>query len=90
MSAQKPGEPSPDNMAALIEILGPFNKTGAELKPETKFSEDLEFDSLVVMEFIAVVEDDFDISVPLNILPDIVTLNDMAVAVEKIMSDERP
>ncbi|HCX13995.1 MAG TPA: phosphopantetheine-binding protein [Rhodospirillaceae bacterium] len=77
-------------MAALIEILGPFNKTGAELKPETKFSEDLDFDSLVVMEFIAVVEDDFDISVPLNILPDIVTLNDMAVAVEKIMSDERP
>ena len=77
-------------MAALIEILGPFNKTGAELKPETKFSEDLDFDSLVVMEFIAVVEDDFDISVPLNILLDIVTLIDMAVAVEKIMSDERP
>ena len=49
MSAQKPGEPSPDNMAALIEILGPFNKTGAELKPETKFSEDLDFESLVVM-----------------------------------------
>lgn len=88
MSAQKLGKQSPDKMAALIEILGSFNKTGAELRPETKFSEDLDFDSLLVMEFIAVVEDDFDISVPLNILPDIVTINDMAVAVDKIMSDE--
>ncbi len=88
MSANKPGEPSPETMAALIEILGPFNKTGTELKPETRFSEDLNFDSLVVMEFIAVVEDHFDISVPLNILPDIATLHDMGVAIEKIVSDD--
>ncbi len=90
MSANKPGDPSPETMATLIKILGPFNKTGAELKPETRFSEDLNFDSLVVMEFIAVVEDDFDISVPLNILPDIATLNDMGIAIEKIVGDENP
>jgi acyl carrier protein len=88
MGANKPDEPSPDTIAALSDILGPFNKAGMELKPETRFSEDLNFDSLVVMEFIAAIEDHFDISMPLNILPDIATINELAVAVEKIVSDE--
>jgi acyl carrier protein len=82
-------EPSPDTLAALFEILKSFNKTGTELKPETRFSEDLNFDSLVVMEFIAVVEDAFDISVPLNILPDVATIRDLAIAVEKIVADDK-
>jgi acyl carrier protein len=88
MGASESGEPSPDTLAALFEILGSFNKTGTELKPETRFSEDLNFDSLVVMEFIADVEDHFDISVPLNILPDIATVKDLTIAVEKIVRDE--
>jgi len=88
MNAKESGETSPETSAALFEILGQFNKTGTELKPETRFSEDLNFDSLVVMEFIADVEDHFDISVPLNILPDIATIKDLAVAVEKIVRDE--
>ncbi len=81
-------EPSSDTLAALFEILKSFNKTGAELKPETRFSEDLNFDSLVVMEFIAVVEDAFDISVPLNILPDIASIKDLARAVERIKTED--
>jgi acyl carrier protein len=89
MNASTGAEPSPDTLAALFEILKPFNKTGATLAPETKFSEDLNFDSLVVMEFIAVVEDSFDISVPLNILPDIATIKDLAVAVERIVAENK-
>ena len=50
MAAVADGDPSP-TVAVLIEVLKPFNKTGAELKPGTRFSEDLNFDSLVVMEF---------------------------------------
>lgn len=88
MSANESGELSPETVSALFEILGRFNKTGTELKSETRFSEDLNFDSLVVMEFIADVEDHFDISVPLNILPDIATIHDLAVAIEKIVRDE--
>ena len=80
-------EPSPETLAALFEILATFNKTGADLLPGTRFSEDLNFDSLVVMEFVAVVEDQFDISVPLNILPDIATVRDLAVAGEKIVAE---
>jgi acyl carrier protein len=89
MNATTGAEPSPDTLAALFEILKSFNKTGAELSPGTRFSEDLNFDSLVVMEFIAVVEDDFDISVPLNLLPDIATIKDLAIAVEKIVAADK-
>lgn len=80
-------EPSPETLAALFEILGTFNKTGAELTPGTQFSEDLNFDSLVVMEFVAVVEDRFDISIPLNILPDIATVRELGLAVDRIVAE---
>ena len=89
MNAPTGAEPSPDTLAALFEILKSFNKTGVELTPGTRFSEDLNFDSLVVMEFIAEVEDAFDISVPLNILPDVATIRDLAVAVEKIVAEDK-
>ena len=82
-------EPSPATLVRLYGILKTFNKTGAELKPETRFTEDLNFDSLVVMEFVAEVEDAFDISVPLNILPDVATIKDLAAAIEKIVADEK-
>jgi acyl carrier protein len=81
-------EPTPETLAALVKILAAFNKTGTELKPETRFTEDLNFDSLVVMEFVAAVEDEFDISVPLNILPDVATVRDLGVAIEKILKDD--
>jgi acyl carrier protein len=77
----------PEVTARLIAILGPFNKTGATLTPATRFSEDLNFDSLVVMEFVAGVEDAFDISVPLNILPEIATVRDLADAIKRILAE---
>jgi acyl carrier protein len=79
--------PSPETFATLYELIGGFNKTGAALAPETRFSEDLNFDSLVVMEFVAEVEDRFDVSVPLNLLPDIATIADFAAALEKLLAD---
>jgi acyl carrier protein len=89
MNAHTGAEPSPDTLVALFQILKSFNKTGTVLTPGTRFSEDLNFDSLVVMEFIAVVEDAFDISVPLNILPDVATIQELALAVEKIAAEDK-
>jgi acyl carrier protein len=88
MATGKDHPPSPETFAALYEVIGVFNKNGTTLAPETRFSEDLNFDSLVVMEFVAEVEDRFDISVPLNLLPDIATIADFAAALEKLLADE--
>ena len=87
MNAEKGAGPPSDVVARLIGVLGPFNKTGAQLSSATRFSEDLNFDSLVVMEFVAAVEDAFDISVPLNILPEIATVGDLAQAVDRILRE---
>lgn len=88
MPADSGGAASVDVKAAVFEILGSFNKTGVQLGDGTRFTEDLNFDSLVVMEFVSVVEDRFDISVPLNLLPDIETVGQLVSAIEKIIEEE--
>ncbi len=88
MNVAAAGAPS-EIVARLIPILEPFNKTGTQLSAATRFTEDLNFDSLIVMEFVAAVEDAFDISVPLNILPDVATVGELATAIEKILGEEK-
>ncbi len=48
---------------ALIE---PFNKKSVEIEDGTTFAGDLEFDSLTVMDFVAAIEDEFDIIISMN------------------------
>ena len=48
---------------ALIE---PFNKKGVAIGDDTSFAGDLEFDSLTVMDFVAAIEDEFDIIISMN------------------------
>ena len=51
------------SIRALIE---PFNKKGVALRDQTSFANDLEFDSLTVMDFVAAIEDEFDIIISMN------------------------
>jgi acyl carrier protein len=57
-----------------------------ELQEESDFVADLGFDSLKVMKLLEKVEDHYDISIPLNILPDIQTIKDFVRQLEKIVS----
>jgi acyl carrier protein len=52
-----------DRIRTLIE---PFNKKNVEVSDETTFAGDLEFDSLTVMDFVAAIEDEFDIIITMN------------------------
>ncbi len=51
---------------------------GLVLSESTELVADIGLSSLEVMEFVEKIEDHFDISIPLNILPDINTLGDLA------------
>ena len=44
-------------------------------------------DSMKVMDIVADVEDAFDISVPLNLLPDIRTIGDFTVQIQKLLEE---
>lgn len=70
-----------ERIAALI---APFNKKGVAIADETTFSGDLEFDSLTVMDFVAAIEDEFDIIISMNQQAEIETWGQLVDAVVKL------
>ena len=66
----------------LGELLGPFNEKGVEIKPETEIAVDLAIDSVSVMDFVMEVEDHFNIDIPLNVLSDTHTMQDLVGVVQ--------
>jgi len=69
----------------ISELLQPLVEEGTAIQEESDFVADLGFDSLKVMKFLEKVEDCYDISIPLNILPDIQTIKDFISQLQKLM-----
>jgi acyl carrier protein len=69
----------------LTKLLAPFAKEGQSIDENTRLVLDLSLDSMQVMELLSQVEDKFDISVPLNILPDVLTVKDLAEQIQKLL-----
>ena len=72
-----------DSVTAQIE---PFNKKGIELTESTSFAGDLEWDSLTVMDFVAAIEDEFDIIITMNMQAEIETVGQLVDAVRKLQT----
>ena len=70
-----------DTVKAQIE---PFNKKGVTVTDQTSFANDLEFDSLTVMDFVAAIEDDFDIIISMNQQAEIENYGQLIDAVTKL------
>ena len=68
-------------IAALIE---PFNKKGIAITDASTFAGDLEFDSLTVMDFVAAIEDEFDIIISMNQQAEIESYGQLVDAVCKL------
>jgi len=62
----------------------PFNKKGVTITNETTFAKDLEFDSLTVMDFVAEIEDEFDIIISMNQQAEIENYGQLVSAVHKL------
>lgn len=67
----------------IRELIAPFNKKGVEVGDETTFAGDLEFDSLTVMDFVAAIEDEFDIIISMNQQAEIENYGQLVDAVTK-------
>ena len=72
-----------ERIAALIE---PFNKKGIEISDSSTFAGDFEFDSLTVMDFVAAIEDEFDIIISMNQQAEIETYGQLVDAVVKLQN----
>ena len=66
---------------ALIE---PFNKKGVEVTEATRFAQDLEWDSLTVLDFVANIEDEFDIVITMNQQAEIENVGQLVDAVGQL------
>jgi len=70
-----------ETVTAQIE---PFNKKQASLTDATTFAGDLEWDSRTVLDFVAAVEDEFDITITMNMQAEIETVGQLVDAVLKL------
>ena len=77
-----------DETAAKIRtLIEPFNKKDVEVTEATRFAQDLEWDSLTVMDFVASVEDEFDILISMNRAAEIETVAQLIDAVGQLQSE---
>ena len=72
--------------ARIRSLVEPFNKKGVEVDEDTTFAGDLEFDSLTVMDFVAAIEDEFDIIISMNQQAEIETYGQLVDAVTKLQA----
>jgi acyl carrier protein len=73
-----------ETLAKVKALIEPFNKKDAALTEATSFAGDLEWDSLIVMDFVASVEDEFDILITMNMQAEIETVGQLVDAVEEL------
>jgi acyl carrier protein len=65
----------------IAALIAPFNKKGVAVTDASSFAGDLEFDSLTVMDFVAAIEDEFDIIISMNQQAEIETYGQLVDAV---------
>lgn len=71
----------------IRRLIEPFNKKDVEITDATTFAGDLEFDSLTVMDFVAAIEDEFDVIISMNQQAEIETYGQLVDAVHKLQAD---
>jgi acyl carrier protein len=73
-----------ETAAKVIALIEPFNKKGVAVTEGTRFAQDLEWDSLTVLDFVANVEDDFDVIISMNMQAEIETVGQLVDALVKL------
>lgn len=71
-------------IAVLYTELAAITKATVAINENTELAGDLKLDSLQMMELLLIIEDHFDISVPVNVLSDVKTIKDFALQIENL------
>ena len=74
-------------LATVLALIEPFNKKGVDVTEATRFAQDLEWDSLTVLDFVAGIEDEFDILITMNQQAEIETVGQLIDSVESQSGD---
>ena len=72
-------------LATSVSIVSRLAQADTELSADTELQEDVGMTSLQVMDMVLEIEEEFDISFPLNRLPDIQTIKDLAQEIVAVL-----
>ena len=73
----------------ILEIIKPMApENGPSVTADLDLVNDLGLDSIKVMEILEALEDSFDISIPINILPGVRTVKDLAYEIQNLTGNE--
>jgi acyl carrier protein len=73
-----------ETYAKVVEMIAPFNKKGVAITEATRFAQDLEWDSLTVLDFVANIEDEFDVLISMNLQAEIETVGQLVDALQRL------
>jgi acyl carrier protein len=65
----------------IYRLLAPYQVGGRAITPQTVISKGLTVDSLTIMDMIMELEERFDVTIPMNVAADIVTIDQLAETV---------
>ncbi|GLK69838.1 acyl carrier protein [Hansschlegelia plantiphila] len=74
-------------LSEISDVLKAVTSKDVELKPGMNIVNDLGLDSIAVMNFCMALEDKFDISIPLNDMASVVTVDDLADTITTLRSN---
>jgi acyl carrier protein len=74
--------------AEIVAVLEARTPPGTRITPSAKIARDLGLDSVAVMDFVMDIEDHFDISIPLDRIAEVETVEDLTRAVEALLKDK--
>ena len=75
-----------DTLQRLCHHLKQLTGPEAEITPQTDLINQLAIDSVKLLNLVMEIEDEFDISVPLNALADVQTVHELALLIHQIQS----
>ena len=73
-----------DILASVQQQLEKIAGTGTQLSEDSDLVEELGLDSFKVLDLLLEIEDEFDISVPMNVLADVRTVRDLAEKIQEL------
>jgi acyl carrier protein len=73
----------------IVQELTPYAKADETIEAGTDLTKDLGLDSVNVMEMMLEIEDRFDIAVPVNRLADVHTVDDLARAIQALLTENQ-
>jgi acyl carrier protein len=77
-----------ETYAKVVALIEPFNKKGVTITEATRFAQDLEWDSLTVLDYVANVEDEFDVVITMNMQAEIETVGQLVDALQRLTAGQ--